>query len=47
MRRVLDAAGKVDDEGTIDMIGSFLENLEKRSWMLDAWAARKREPAMA
>ena len=47
MRRVLDAAGKVDDEGTIDMIGSFLENLEKRSWILDAWAARKREPAMA
>ncbi|MBR9921207.1 MAG: DNA starvation/stationary phase protection protein [Bacteroidetes bacterium] len=47
MRDVIEAAGKVSDEGTIDMVGSFLENLEKRSWMLDAWSSRKRKPVMA
>lgn len=41
MRNVLKTAGKAEDEGTIDMIGGFLENLEKTSWMLDAWSVRK------
>lgn len=41
MREVLDQADVAKDEGTIDMIGSFLENLEKMSWMLDAWATEK------
>lgn len=45
LRAVIESAGKVDDEGTIDMAGSFLENLEKKSWMLDAWAARVGKPA--
>ncbi len=40
LRSVIERAGKVNDEGTIDMAGSFLENLEKKSWMLDAWTAR-------
>jgi len=40
LRSVIEGAGKVSDEGTIDMAGSFLENLEKKSWMLDAWAVR-------
>ena len=44
MRKVLDAAGEVSDEGTVDMVGSFLENLEKKSWMLDAWLGRKNLP---
>ena len=47
MRSVIRAAEKVEDEGTIDMIGGFLSNLEKKSWMLDAWRVRKEEPAMA
>lgn len=38
-RKVLQAADKAGDEGTIDMIGGFMENMEKLSWMLDAWAA--------
>lgn len=29
-----DAAG---DEGTIDLIGAYIRELEKTSWMLDAW----------
>lgn len=32
------------DEGTIDMIGGFLESIEKKSWMLDAWMSKRTEP---
>lgn len=38
-RKTIKSASKAGDEGTVDMIGSFLENIEKSSWMLDAWAA--------
>ena len=41
LRNIITVAGDLNDEGTIDMAGSFLENLEKKSWMLDAWATRK------
>ena len=41
MRKVIDVAGHVQDEGTIDMIASFLADIEKRSWMLDAWRSKK------
>lgn len=37
MRTVVDHAGKADDEGTIDLIGAYIRELEKTSWMLDAW----------
>lgn len=37
MRRTMEAAGEVGDEGTIDMVGGFLSSMEKVSWMLDAW----------
>lgn len=47
MRKVIEAADQVDDEGTIDMVGGFLENLEKGSWMLDAWMSKQQEPANA
>ncbi len=47
MRDVIEAADESNDEGTIDMIGGFLENLEKKSWMLDAWRSRKLEPVTA
>lgn len=42
IRIVIVEAGKVKDEGTIDLMGTYLENLEKQSWMLDAWSTRKR-----
>ncbi|HMQ60865.1 MAG TPA: Dps family protein [Flavilitoribacter sp.] len=45
MRKVLETAGNSNDEGTIDMISGFLSGLEKESWMLDAWYARKAERA--
>lgn len=41
MRRIIKYAGSVEDEGTIDLIGGFLSELEKKSWMLDAWRERK------
>jgi starvation-inducible DNA-binding protein len=41
MREIIRSADKVKDEGTIDMIGGFLADLEKSSWMLDAWKAKK------
>lgn len=47
MRDVIRAADQAGDEGTIDMVGGFLSELEKKSWMLDAWASRKTEPATA
>lgn len=40
MRKVLKEAGKISDEGTIDMVGGFLSSFEKMSWMLDAWHAK-------
>jgi len=47
LRSIIAAAGALDDEGTVDMAGSFLENLEKKSWMLDAWATRNIETLAA
>ena len=37
MKTVVDAAGKAEDEGTIDLIGAYIRELEKTTWMLDAW----------
>ena len=37
MSDVLKAAEKADDEGTVDLIGAYIRELEKESWMLNAW----------
>ena len=37
MRKVVEIADKSGDEGTIDLIGAYIRELEKTSWMLDAW----------
>lgn len=37
MRVVVEAAGNAGDEGTIDLIGAYIRELEKTTWMLDAW----------
>lgn len=37
MRTVIKTADDAGDEGTIDIIGSYIADLEKISWMLDAW----------
>jgi starvation-inducible DNA-binding protein len=43
IRKIITIADHASDEGTIDMIGSFLADLEKKSWMLDAWRVKKLE----
>ncbi|MEL4308930.1 Dps family protein [Joostella sp. CR20] len=37
MRKVVETADNGGDEGTIDLIGAYIRELEKTSWMLDAW----------
>ena len=37
MRKVIKHADDAGDEGTIDLIGGYIGDLEKTSWMLDAW----------
>ncbi|ANH61096.1 MULTISPECIES: DNA starvation/stationary phase protection protein [Dokdonia] len=34
---VVKKADDAGDEGTIDLIGAYIRELEKTSWMLDAW----------
>lgn len=37
LRAVVKTADDGGDEGTIDLIGAYIRELEKTSWMLDAW----------
>jgi len=41
MAVVVHKAESVDDEGTIDLISAYIRELEKTSWMLDAWNKEK------
>ncbi|MET6990551.1 Dps family protein [Sediminicola arcticus] len=41
MTKVVNKADSIGDEGTIDLIGAYIRNLEKTSWMLDAWNKEK------
>ncbi|APG59259.1 Dps family protein [Christiangramia salexigens] len=43
MRKVVKAADEAGDEGTIDLIGAYIRELEKTSWMLDAWKMKTKE----
>lgn len=38
MKNALDKATQAEDEGTIDMLGAYIGELEKASWMLDAFS---------
>ncbi|PKA84368.1 starvation-inducible DNA-binding protein [Ulvibacter sp. MAR_2010_11] len=40
LRKVAENADAASDEGTIDQIGGYIGNLEKVSWMLDAWTMK-------
>ena len=40
MSKVLNKAESANDEGTLDLIGSYIRQLEKASWMLDAWTKK-------
>lgn len=43
MRKVIKVAEEGEDEGTIDLIGAYIRELEKTSWMLDAWKMKTSE----
>lgn len=43
MSTVVKKADEVKDEGTIDLIGAYIREMEKTSWMLDAWNKDKSE----
>ena len=38
MTDVIAKAEEAGDEGTIDLIGAYIRELEKSSWMLNAWS---------
>jgi len=37
MKIVINHASNAEDEGTIDLLGAYIRELEKASWMLSAW----------
>ncbi|QDO94991.1 DNA starvation/stationary phase protection protein [Formosa sediminum] len=43
MKTVVSKAEEATDEGTIDLIGAYIRELEKASWMLDSWAKKPTE----
>ncbi|WP_159951056.1 Dps family protein [Polaribacter septentrionalilitoris] len=36
--KVVDRADNAKDEGTIDLMGAYIRELEKTTWMLNAWS---------
>ena len=40
MSTVIHKAEEASDEGTVDLIGAYIRELEKSSWMLDAWTKK-------
>lgn len=41
--KVIDSANKANDEGTVDLIGAYIRDLEKNTWMLNAWSKDTKE----
>jgi len=40
MKIVINHANEAEDEGTIDLLGAYVRELEKSSWMLNAWSKK-------
>lgn len=40
MKIVINHATAAEDEGTIDLLGAYVRELEKSSWMLNAWSKK-------
>lgn len=43
LSKVIDRADKANDEGTIDLIGAYIRELEKSTWMLNAWSKNTKD----
>ncbi|MCW5519281.1 DNA starvation/stationary phase protection protein [Aureitalea sp. L0-47] len=41
MKIVINHASNAEDEGTIDLLGAYIRELEKASWMLSAWMKKE------
>ena len=41
MRKTVELASEAGDEGTIDMLGAYIRELEKNTWMLESWTNTK------
>ncbi len=41
LKNVIDKANEANDDGTLDIIGTYIGELEKTSWMLNAWNQKK------
>lgn len=40
MSKVIHKANLANDEGTIDLMGGYIRELEKKSWILNAWSKK-------
>ncbi|MEZ5007846.1 MAG: DNA starvation/stationary phase protection protein [Chitinophagales bacterium] len=47
MVEVIDAAKKIGDSGTYDLISGFIKRIEQRHWMLTAWSKETKVSALA
>ena len=43
MSSAIDSAENAGDEGTIDLVGAYIRELEKSTWMLNAWSKHTKE----
>jgi len=41
IRGIISTASRINDEGTVDIMGGFLSTLEKKSWMLSSWLSKR------
>jgi len=41
MQKVMTLSEEAKDEGTIDLLGAYVRELEKNSWMLSAWSKKR------
>lgn len=43
LSKIVNRADKANDEGTIDLMGAYIRELEKTTWMLNAWSKDSNE----
>lgn len=41
--KIIDKASKANDEGTMDLMGAYIRELEKSTWMLNAWSKNTKD----
>lgn len=46
MTKIINKSSLAKDEGTIDLIGGYIGELEKKSWMLNAWSKKTENQLM-